>query len=70
MISTDVAIAIDMGEATDIPTLMPHEYGCLALGGGPAISRGLNTNPVLVMVLREAAENAGILSRCVRTCGL
>lgn len=59
-ISPDVAIAIDMGVATDIPTLMPHEYGLLALGGGPAISRGPNTNPVLFKLIREAAENASI----------
>lgn len=59
-ISPDVAIAIDMGVATDIPTLMPHEYGLLALGGGPAISRGPNTNPVVYRLLREAAEDAGV----------
>jgi putative aminopeptidase FrvX len=58
-IAPDIAIAIDMGVATDIPTLLPHEYGLLALGKGPAISRGPNTNPVLYGLLRVAAVKSG-----------
>jgi putative aminopeptidase FrvX len=58
-IAPNVAIAIDMGVATDIPGLMPHEYGLLALGKGPAISRGPNTSPVLYGLLRTAAEQLG-----------
>jgi putative aminopeptidase FrvX len=56
-IAPQVGIAIDMGVATDIPTLMPHEYGILSLGKGPAISKGPNTNPVLYGLLRKAAES-------------
>ena len=59
-IRPNVAIAIDMGVATDLPNIMPHEYGLLALGQGPAISRGPNTNPVVCQLLQEAAENAGL----------
>jgi putative aminopeptidase FrvX len=58
-IAPQIAIAIDMGVATDIPGLMPHEYGLLALGKGPAISRGPNTNKVLYDMLRKAAEARG-----------
>jgi putative aminopeptidase FrvX len=39
---------------------MPHEYGLLALGKGPAISRGPNTNPALYRILRDAAEGADL----------
>jgi putative aminopeptidase FrvX len=46
-IAPQIAIAIDMGVATDIPGLMPDEYGLLALGKGPAITRGPNTNRAL-----------------------
>lgn len=58
-IAPQIAIAIDMGVATDIPGLMPHEYGLLALGKGPAISRGPNTNRALYRMLRETAESTG-----------
>jgi putative aminopeptidase FrvX len=54
-ISPDVAIAIDMGVATDVPGLMPHEYGLLVVGQGPALSRGPNTSPILYDLLRDAA---------------
>jgi putative aminopeptidase FrvX len=56
-IRPNVALAIDMGVATDLPNLMPHEYGLLALGQGPAISRGPNTNANVYQFLREAAES-------------
>jgi len=48
-----------MGVATDIPGLMPHEHGLLALGKGPAISRGPNTNHVLYEMLLRTAESTG-----------
>lgn len=54
-IDPQVAIAIDMGVATDIPNLMPYEFGLLSLGQGPAISRGPNTNRVVFEQLRTAA---------------
>lgn len=56
-IAPSVALTIDMGVATDLPNLMPHEFGLLALGRGPAISRGPNTNPAVYQLLREAAES-------------
>jgi putative aminopeptidase FrvX len=58
-VAPQIAIAIDMGVATDIPGLMPHEYGLLALGKGPAISRGPNTTQALYRMLRETAESTG-----------
>lgn len=59
-INPKAALAIDMGVATDIPNLMPHEFGLLALGKGPALSRGPNTNKVVYDLLRQAAEEADI----------
>jgi len=58
-IAPQIAVAIDMGVATDIPSLMPHDYGLLALGKGPAISRGPNTNQALYTMLRRTAEKTG-----------
>jgi putative aminopeptidase FrvX len=58
-IAPQIAVAIDMGVATDVPGLMPHEYGLLALGKGPAISRGPNTNHALYEMLLMTAESTG-----------
>jgi endoglucanase len=56
----DVAIAIDVTYATDVPAQDPNEAGDHRLGGGPAIFRGPAINPRVFDLLVEAAQAEGI----------
>lgn len=57
-IEPEVGIAIDVIHATDNPG---HDNSCaptVTLGGGPCVSRGPNTNPVVEKMLHAAAKKA------------
>ncbi len=56
-VAPDVGIAVDVTFATDHPDMSDAEKheGRVRLGGGPAISRGANINPVLFALLRDTA---------------
>jgi endoglucanase len=56
----DVAIAIDVTYATDVPAGNVSEGGDHRLGGGPAIFRGPAINPAVFDLLVAAAEAEGI----------
>lgn len=56
----DAAVVVDVTHATDHPTVEKKEHGEIELGGGPVISRGAVTNPVLFERLRSAADAAGL----------
>lgn len=56
----DVAVALDVTYATDVPADSPSTGGHHALGGGPAIFRGPAINPHVFRLLREAADREGI----------
>jgi len=56
----DVAIAIDVTYATDVPDEDPNEAGAHGLGTGPAIFRGPAVHPRVFELLVEAAEAEGI----------
>jgi endoglucanase len=56
----DVAIAIDVTYATDVPGDDPGTAGHHALGGGAAIFRGPAVNPRVFELLVEAARAEGI----------
>lgn len=56
----EVAIAIDVTYATDVPAGDANEAGDHKLGGGPAIFRGPAVNPHVFELLVEAAEAEGI----------
>ncbi len=56
----DVAIALDVTYATDVPADNPNTGGHHQLGGGPAIFRGPLVNPTIFDVLVGAAETEGI----------
>lgn len=56
----DVAIAIDVTYATDVPGDDPATGGHHALGGGAAIFRGPAVNPRVFELLVEAAREEGI----------
>lgn len=50
-IAPHLALAIDMGVAMDYPRARPEDQGALYLGGGPGISQGAITNPILFDLL-------------------
>ena len=59
-LSPDVGIAVDVVPATDDPgyDLPPQQYVPCKLRGGPTVSTGPNTNPVVGRMLTEAASRA------------
>ena len=61
-LSPDVGIAVDVVPATDDPgyDLPPQSYVPCKLRGGPTISTGPNTNPVVGKMLRNAAKRLDI----------
>jgi putative aminopeptidase FrvX len=54
------AIVVDVTFATDHPGMEKKELGEHKLGGGPVLSLGSIISPVLVRLLREAAQRASI----------
>ena len=55
-----VALAVDVGHATDHPDCDNRKYGETKLGGGPIICRGPNINPKVYARLLECAKKAKI----------
>jgi endoglucanase len=56
----DVALAVDVTDATDIPEGDPKAWGEAKVGEGPAINRGSTINPKVFELLVESAEAEGI----------
>lgn len=59
-INPNVAFAIDVGFATDLPDIPKKKLGDVRLGRGPELNRSADNNPVLVRRLTETAGRAGI----------
>lgn len=59
-VNPDLAIAVDVGHATDHPDCDQRKYGETKLGGGPIICRGPNINPFIYERLVACAEKLGI----------
>jgi endoglucanase len=59
-IKPQTALAVDMGQALDIPNLLKAEYGEFDLGRGPGIPRGANTNRAVFDLLVGAAKDSQI----------
>lgn len=59
-VNPHIAIAIDVGHATDHPDCDNRKYGEFKLGGGPMICRGANINPKIFRRLVDAAKKTGI----------
>ncbi|HVW20827.1 MAG TPA: M20/M25/M40 family metallo-hydrolase [Opitutaceae bacterium] len=55
-----IAVAIDVGHATDHPDVDQRKYGETKLGGGPILCRGPNINPKVFEKLVRAAKKAKI----------
>lgn len=59
-VNPHIAVAIDVGHATDHPDCDNRKYGETKLGGGPILCRGANINPKIYQKLVAAAKKAGI----------
>jgi len=59
-IDPHVGIAIDVGQASDHPTVDKGRFGDVKLGKGPMLHRGANINPVLGQMLVRTAQKAKI----------
>jgi len=59
-IHPQLAVAVDVGHATDHPDCDNRKYGETRLGGGPILCRGANINPEVFARLKRAAEKAKI----------
>lgn len=59
-VAPQMAIVVDVTFATDHPGVEKKELGEANLGGGPVITRGSVTSPVVVRLLRDTAERCGI----------
>lgn len=56
----DVALVVDVTFSTDVPDANKKELGEHELGGGPVLSRGSSTHPLVFERLVEVAEREGI----------
>lgn len=59
-IGAQTGLAVDVGHAVDYPGVSKARLGQCDIGGGPMISRGANTNPVVFRLLTEAAKEHAI----------
>jgi putative aminopeptidase FrvX len=59
-VNPHVALAVDVGHATDHPDCDQRKYGETKLGGGPIICRGPNINPKVYERLVKAAKKLEI----------
>lgn len=59
-VNPHIAVAIDVGHATDHPDCDNRKYGETKLGGGPMLCRGANINPKIFDQLLNAAQKLKI----------
>ncbi len=60
LVNPHIAVAVDVGHATDHPDCDNRKFGETKLGGGPIICRGPNINPKVYQWLVAAAKQADI----------
>ncbi len=56
----DVALVVDVGQATDIPVVNKNRFGDVKLGKGPILGRGSANHPVVVDRLEGVAQKRKI----------
>jgi endoglucanase len=57
----DVAIVTDVTHATDTPGINQKEHGAVKLGGGPTVTHGAASHPLLVRHIEDVAEKKKLL---------
>jgi endoglucanase len=60
LVNPHIAVAVDVGHATDHPDCDNRKYGETTLGGGPILCRGANINPKVFDRLLRAAKKTRI----------
>jgi endoglucanase len=60
LVNPHIAVAVDVGHATDHPDCDNRRYGETTLGGGPILCRGANINPKVFDRLLKAAKKTRI----------
>jgi endoglucanase len=60
LVNPHIAVAIDVGHATDHPDCDQRKFGEIKLGGGPTLCRGANINPRIFERLLRAAKKLKI----------
>jgi endoglucanase len=60
----DVALVVDVTFSTDVPDIEKKELGDHKIGGGPVLTRGSSSHPVVFDRLLKAAEVEGIPHTC------
>ena len=60
LVNPHIAIAVDVGHATDHPDCDNRKFGETKLGGGPILCRGANINPKVFDRLLKAAKKLKI----------
>jgi len=59
-VKPDIALAVEVGHATDHPDTDARKHGAFKLGAGPIITRGPNVNPIVFERLKNCAEKLKI----------
>lgn len=59
-VDPDIAFAIDVGFATDLPDIPKKQYGDITLGKGPALNHSCDNNIILGKMLRNIAKAENI----------
>jgi endoglucanase len=59
-VNPHIALAVDVGHATDHPDCDKRKYGETKLGGGPILCRGPNINPIVFERLLKTARRLKI----------
>jgi len=59
-IKPDVALAVDVTNATDTPSVSKEKYGEISLGKGPALDKGSSISPAVEEKLRAVAKKRKI----------
>jgi endoglucanase len=59
-VNPHIAIAVDVGHATDHPDCDNRKFGETKLGGGPILCRGANINPRVFERLRDCARRLNL----------
>ena len=55
-IDSQSGLAVDVNHAIDYPSVSKTRHGALDIGKGPSVMRGANSNPVVVRMVRQAAD--------------
>jgi putative aminopeptidase FrvX len=59
-VNPHIAVAVDVGHATDHPDCDNRKYGEVKLGAGPILCRGANVNPKVFSLLSDCAKRQKI----------